>query len=332
MKKLLSLCMALCLALTLAACGGTTATQSGSFTIEDQSGRSVSFEQPAQTAASGYYIATTSLIGLGCEDALVGVEMKADTRKIYSTAAPQILELPGLGNKKSFNVEECAAADPDVVFLPIALKDYVSQLEELDMKVVLLNPETKESYDEAIEIIAKVMGKEDRAQEYFEYREKLLKNNIQEQSDKKRVYFAGSDILEAAGNNMFQSELIRDAQGEYVMADQLAEAANWQNINVEELIKADPEYIFIEQGGPSAEDVLNDPALSEITAVKNKQVYVFPSEYETWDTPNLSSCLGTLWMYAILYPDALSLDQVAQQANDFYQKFYNFDAKLSFES
>ena len=200
------------------------------------------------------------------------------------------------------------------------------------MKVVLLNPETKESYDEAIEIIAKVMGKEDCAQEYFEYREKLLKNNIQEQSDKKRVYFAGSDILEAAGNNMFQSELIRDAQGEYVMADQLVEAANWQNINVEELIKADPEYIFIEQGGPSAEDVLNDPALSEITAVKNKQVYVFPSEYETWDTPNLSSCLGTLWMYAILYPDALSLDQVAQQANDFYQKFYDFDAKLSFES
>ena len=98
MKKLLSFCMALCLALTLAACGGTTSTQSGSFTIEDQSGRSVSFEQPAQTAASGYYIATTSLIGLGCEDALVGVEMKADTRKIYSAAAPQILELPGLGN------------------------------------------------------------------------------------------------------------------------------------------------------------------------------------------------------------------------------------------
>ena len=307
MKKKLKLLTALCLCLSLTACGSPQTETSGSFTIEDQTGREITFEEPAKTAASGYYIATTTLIGLGCEDALVGVEMKADTRKIYSAAAPEVLELPALGNKKSFNVEECAAADPDVVFLPVSLKDYVEQLEDLDIKVVLLNPETEESYDEAVEIIAKVMGKEDISEEYFSYRTNLLDQYIKEQADKKSVYFAGSTILEAAGSDMFQSELIDDAQGTYVLEDELDEISTWQTINVEELIKADPAYIFIEQGGISVEDVLNDPALSDLTAVKNGQVYIFPSDYETWDTPNLSSCLGVLWMYSILYPNALSL-------------------------
>lgn len=332
MKKMLKILMVLCLCLSLAACGNSQTETSGSFTIEDQAGREITFEEPAKTAASGYYIATTTLIGLGCEDALIGVEMKADTRKIYSAAAPTVLELPALGNKKSFNVEECAAADPDVVFLPVSLKDYVEQLEDLDIKVILLNPETEESYDEAVEIIAKVMGKEEISEEYFSYRTNLLDQYIKEQAEKKSVYFAGSDILEAAGSDMFQSELIDDAQGTYVLEDELDEVNTWQTINVEELIKADPDYIFIEQGGISVEDVLNDPALSDLTAVKNEQVYIFPSDYETWDTPNLSSCLGVLWMYSILYPDALSLEDVAKEANAFYQQFYDFDAGITFAS
>ncbi len=332
MKKMMKMLTILCLCFSLVACGNSQTETTGSFTIEDQAGREITFEEPAETAASGYYIATTTLIGLGCEDALVGVEMKADTRKIYSEAAPQVLDLPALGNKKSFNVEECAAADPDVVFLPVSLKDYVDQLEDLDIKVILLNPETEESYVEAVEIIAKVMGKEDISEKYFSYREELLKKYIKEQDEKQSVYFAGSNILEAAGSDMFQSELISDAQGSYVFEDSLKEISTWQTINVEELIKADPAYIFIEQGGITIDDVLNDPALSELTAVKNNQVYIFPSDLETWDTPNLSSCLGTLWMYAILYPEAVSMEDVAKEANAFYQQFYDFDAAIAFES
>ncbi len=82
MKKMMKCFLALCMCLSLVACGSATQENTGSFTIEDQAGRSVTFDEPAKTAASGYYIATTTLIGLGCEDALVGVEMKADTRKI----------------------------------------------------------------------------------------------------------------------------------------------------------------------------------------------------------------------------------------------------------
>lgn len=299
------------------------------FTIVDHAGREVSFDQPCETVASGYYITTTSLIGLGLADNIVGVEMKADSRPIYSLSAEHILSLPALGNKKEFNVEECAKADPDVVFLPIGLESYVQQLEDLDIKVVLLQPETKESFDDALNIIGKVMGVEDKVNDYFNYRSDLL-SVINEPEEMKRVYFAGSDILEAAGADMYQSAMIKDAKGINVMEEPLAGAASWQTINVEELIKADPEYIFMEQGGLSVEDVLNNSALADVSAVKNGNVYIFPSEIETWDTPNLSSCLGVLWMYATLYPESLSIDDVAQLANSFYQEYYGFEANLSF--
>ncbi len=345
MKKVFKKLMMLCLCMSLCACSNpvkqaetvdsTVASdnlveEQESFSITDQTGRVVEFDGIAQTAASGYYIVTTTLIGLGCADNLVGVEMKADTRKIYSASAPEIIELPSLGNKKNFNLEECVAADPDVVFLPVSLQDYVGQLEEMDMKVILLSPENSRSFDEAVNIIAKIMGKEDIAKQYFVYRDELINKYINEVDEKKRVYFAGSDILEAAGGSMFQNELIKQAQGEYVFQDSLANVSSWQTVNIEEIIAADPEYIFIEQDGINIEDILNDPSLSEVTAVKEGNVYVFPSEYETWDTPNLSSCLGVLWMYATLYPEQLSLEDVAAEANAFYQEFYGFDAQIVF--
>ena len=138
MKKILSagLCLSMFL---LAGCQGQP--QDTTLTITDQAGREVTFEEPCQTAASGYYITTTIMIGLQQQDKLTGIEMKPETRPIYAKAAEEILDLPQLGNKKMFNVEECAKADPDVVFLPVGLESYVEELEALDIPVVLLEPE-----------------------------------------------------------------------------------------------------------------------------------------------------------------------------------------------
>ena len=105
--------------------------------------------------ASGYYITTTIMIGLQQQDKLTGIEMKPETRPIYAKAAEEILDLPQLGNKKMFNVEECAKADPDVVFLPVSLESYVEELEALDIPVVLLEPETADDFEEAVEIVSR---------------------------------------------------------------------------------------------------------------------------------------------------------------------------------
>lgn len=298
-------------------------TKTEGITIIDQAGRKVTLEKPAEKIVSGYYIATSTLLGLGQKDKLVGVEMKANKRPIYQMAAPEIVKLPAMGNKKMFNVEECAKVKPDVVFLPVSLKSYVKKLESLDIKVILLQPETMDSYDEAVDIIAKACGAQKQAEEYFAYRKNLYDTYIEDENANKRVYFAGTKALQSAGIDMFQSELLKVAGAENVMKE--SGKGNWLHISKETLIKTNPEVIFIEQKGAKVSDFTKDAALSNINAVKNKQVYVFPANLETWDTPNLSSCLGVLWTYAILYPEHMTMDCVKQEAKKFYQKFYQIE-------
>lgn len=330
MKRLLGLFVVLCLSITMFSCSNNTPEEKKdtSFSVVDQSGREVTFDKPADKVASGYYIATSTIIGLGAKDKLVGVEMKAETREIYHQAAPEVLKLAALGNKKMFNVEECAKADPDVVFLPISLQSYVGQLEELDIKVILLEPETKKGFNEAVEIIAKVCGKEKKANEYFAYVDSLNKkymDSTKAVENSKRVYFAGSELLQAASKSMFQSEIINDAKGVNAIIEEAQ--SSWISINMETLLAADPSYIFLENGGVNSDEVYANTALSELEAVKNKQVYVFPSTLETWDTPNLSYCLGMLWSYAILNPEDVSMDDVKKEASYFYKTFYDIDVE-----
>lgn len=321
MKRLCKGLLAVCLLFMLSGCGKTQDSKTSDITITDQAGRVVTLDQPAEKVVSGYYIATSTLIGLGQEDTLVGVEMKADKRMIYQKAAPQVIDLPAMGNKKSFNVEECAKAKPDVVFLPNSLSSYVDKLEELGMKVIILNPETMQDYDEAIKIIATVTGANKEADAYFTYRDDLEAKYLKLDTDKdKLVYFAGSDLLEASGEHMFQGELIKKAGGVNVIKE--GKDTAWMKINKEELLKQNPAYIFAENKGADINGFFTDPAYQNITAVKEKQVYEFPSKLETWDTPNLSSCLGELYMASILYPEKISQEDVIKEAQNFYQKFY----------
>lgn len=301
-------------------------TKTEGITIIDQAGRKVTLEKPAEKVVSGYYIATSTLLGLGQKDKLVGVEMKADKRPIYKMAAPEIVKLPAMGNKKMFNVEECAKVKPDVVFLPVSLKSYVEKLESLNIKVILLQPETMDSYDEAVDIIAKACGAQKQAKAYFAYRKNLYETYIKDENANKRVYFAGTKALQSAGIDVFQSELLKVAGAENVMKEN--GKGNWLRINKETLIKANPDIIFIEQKGAKVSDFTKDAAFASVNAVKHKQVYVFPAHLETWDTPNLSSCLGVLWTYAILYPERVSMDIVKQEARCFYQQFYQIDVDV----
>lgn len=132
-------------------------------TVTDQLGREVTIENKPETLVSGYYISTSLLIALGLEDQIVGIEAKADSRPIYSLAAEQLLDLPNVGTAKEFNLEACAALDPDLVIVPARLKDSISAMEELGMTVLAVNPENEELFLESAALLGAVTGAEERA-------------------------------------------------------------------------------------------------------------------------------------------------------------------------
>ena len=67
----------------------------------------------------------------------------------------------------------------------------------------------------------------------------------------------------------------------------------------------------------TVDDVLSDPALADLDAVKNGKVYAMPNVIESWDSPIPSSYLGSIWMASVLYPDAVSTEDYTKACVDF---------------
>lgn len=348
LKKPIVVLMAASLSMSLlAGCGGSgkeeraaeTATESAQpmkeettpITITDQAGREVTLEAPAEKIVSSYYISTALLIALGCEDNLVGIEMKGDTRPLYHMAAPQLLELPAVGSGKGINIEETASLEPDVVILPKRLEENVAAFETLEIPVVVVNPETQEEFEECVSLLAEITGTNETGEELLNYYHEKMEfaNELTREAPKPSVYLAsGSDYLRTCTSKMYQNDLISMAGGISVSAD--LEDAYWAQISAEQLAAWNPDYIFgVSYADYGLDSFTENEGLAQVEAVKNGQVYTFPSKIEAWDYPTPSSVLGVLWLTSVLHPELYSTEEYRKEAIEFYQKF--FDISVSDE-
>ena len=344
MKKTLSMLLALAMVLSFAGCAGKDApapefpapevvepevSQPVSHypvTVVDQAGREVVIEEKPVKLVSGYYISTSLLIALDLEQQLVGIEAKAGKRPIYKLSAPELIDLPNVGTAKEFDLEGCAALEPDLVILPIKLKGAVETLEGLGIDVLLVNPENQELLSEMITLIACATDTLEQAQELLDFcadqRNFLLETLSQ--TDTPSVYLAGnSSMLSTAGDAMYQSDMIRLAGGVNVAVG--IEDTYWVEIDYEQLLAWDPEYIILASDADyTAEDVLADPNLAQCAAVTNGNVYQLPSKAEAWDSPVPSGILGALWLANVLHGDLVSDADCAARIDEYYESFYDF--------
>lgn len=296
--------------------------------VTDQLGRQVTIEGEVNKIVSGYYISTSLLIALGLEEKIVGVEAKANSRPIYSLSAPQILDLPNVGTAKQFDLEGCLALKPDLVILPVKLKDSIESLEKSGINVLGVNPEDMELLKEAITLIGKATGTEERASkliEYYDTKINEISNITKDSGTPKSIYLAGnSAMLSTATSKMYQNSLIETAGGKNVASD--ITDTYWATISYEQLLSYNPDVIIIV---PFAEytkdDVLNDSKLKSLNAIKSKSVYKMPDTFEAWDSPVPSGILGTMWLTSILHEDKYSFDEFKSDAAAFYKEYYDFE-------
>ncbi|MEG0295942.1 MAG: ABC transporter substrate-binding protein [Clostridium sp.] len=301
---------------------------SNSVTVTDQLGREVTIEGNVEKIVSTYYITSSLLIALGAKDHVVGIEAKADTREIYKKAAPEFLELPAVGSGKGINIEEIANLAPDLVIIPLRLKESVEKLEALNIPVLVVDPETMDNFTACIELIGKAIGQDKRAKELLDYynnKIEMIKKKTGNIEDKPSVYLsAGSSYLSTCTSKMYQNDLIHMAGGNNVSKN--LQDGYWANVSVEELIKWNPEYMFmVGYASYTKEEVVSDSKINNIEAIKNDNLFVFPSILEPWDYPTPSSVLGILWLTNKLHPEVYTKKEFEKEAKNFYKEFYNID-------
>lgn len=321
MKRFLAMLLALSLVLSLTVC-----VQAEPVVLTDMAGREVSIEAVPERIVSGYYISTSTLIALGIQDKLVGIEAKADKRPIYKLSAPELIELPNVGTAKEFNLEGCLALEPDLVILPLKLKNAAQTLEELGIPVLLVNPESQEQLMEMIAMLGDATGTADRAGELADYiqTQQAALAELLADADAPTVYLGGnSGLLSTAGQAMYQSDMIVRAGGVNVAAE--IQDTYWVDISYEQLLAWDPEYIILASDAAyTAQDVLADENLKDCTAVKNGNVFHLPADVESWDSPVPSGFLGSWWVASVLHSDLVTVADRDAIINEFYDTFYGF--------
>lgn len=343
-NKWLAMLLAVVMVLSFAACGQEpapapqpepTTDVTYPVTVKDMAGREVTLEKQPERIVSGYYISSSACIALGLTDKMVGIEDKSAKRPIYKLAAPALIDLPNVGSAKAFDLEACIATEPDLVILPMKQKDTAQTLQEMGIATLLVLPESHEQLIEMFTLIGTATNTVKQAEKLISYyNTKLsavaeLTRDIPD--DEKPVVYLGStsDILRTAPREMYQASLITTAGGKN--AGDVLEGSSWTDIDNETFLTMNPDIIVIPTdnfavSSPdyTAEDVMNNPTFSDVTAVKNSAVYQMPVGYEAWDSPVPSGILGTLWMLKTLRPELYPAEQFAADVNEFYTVFYGF--------
>jgi iron complex transport system substrate-binding protein len=136
-----------------------------------------------------------------------------------------------------------------------------------------------------------------------------------------KVYVAGSDIFKTFAGDFFQTFMVRNA-GAVSVSEQLT--GGKVDVSPEQVLIWNPDVIILTSyTKESVSDVLANPKLQNVAAVRDHRVYVMPKYVVSWDMPVPESFLGTMWLAHKLYPNHVHFDMALEIAL-FYQQFYGF--------
>lgn len=342
-KKIISCILAIILACSLfAGCSGSadpagSQNSAGADVIEfkDMGGREIKLEGDIErVVAIGSALRLYTYVA--GTDKLVGVEKEQqniESGRPYIMANPSLKDLPiiGEGHPADPDPELIIQVEPDVIIAGDIMDK--ASLEKLESKtgvpVVIINCGSTAVFDpntyQAIRIIGKVIGREDRAQEVVNFMENCkqeladLTKDLPEE-EKPTVYVGGLSHKGMHGieSTAGQSPLLT-AIGAKNVVDELGKKSSIM-IDKEQLIEWDPDILIIDENGLSI--VMDDyrknkDFYNSLSAVKNGKVYAqlpYVSYYNNVET----AIADIYYVGKILYPDAFKDIDPAAKADEIY--------------
>lgn len=316
----------LIVSMLIAACGGPsetkkdTAQNSKPIEITDVTGRTVTLKKPAErvvlqwSGAGGPFFTISALMGKDTPKVIAGMDTslqdyRADMWKHFTTEMPELAKIPVVGTigDKTFNAEQVVALNPDVIFIPVDLKDQYesdakAKMDAAGIQTIYIDyhAEKLESHQKSIEAIGKALGKEERAAEiskfYTDRVTRVLDRVSKINKPKPTVYLeVGMNGPEEFGNsfsgNYSWGALATMAGADVITKDVIKKTSP---INPEFILEKNPDIIMImgsywpkkptsmRLGFEATEDssqallkafTTERQGWSELKAVENKQVY-----------------------------------------------------------
>lgn len=302
------------LSIVLAGCGATSDDSQESkepetktdnafpVTVKDGTGEEITIEDKPERIVSLLPSNTETAYALGLEDEIVGVSD-------YDNYPESVSEKTKLGGIE-INVEKLLELNPDLALFSASQgvndKDTIKQLQSAGIDVVVVpDANSIQGAYEVIELIAKSTGKEAEGEEIITGMKEEVAAIKEKASDVKKmkkvwIEVSASPDLYTTGSGTFMDEMLQIIGAENIAADQ----EGWVTMSEETVIERNPDVIIMTYGyyvDNPEEQIYARNGWTEVTALKNKEVYDVNSDTVTRPGPRLID--GLKEIAKAVYPD-----------------------------
>jgi iron complex transport system substrate-binding protein len=350
MRSLPAIVLVVCMIPILAACGGRRHEndrdgRSGD-TLIDAAGRTVAVPSTVKRVVSPFTMYTRLIIAMGGCNRLVGISHQCVLPEEEQGCNGTVLTLPDVGPFGA-NVELIASLEPDLVFA--SHTDVASFAAKTRASVVTVSFDGTipmlEMFDRQIDIIGKAMHLHAQADSLKRFIRGVIDpvtsiTSTLPDSVKPRAYFAWTTWTGDILNTMCEFDPIELAGGINVARTAKHFAKGKQGILVsrEHIIKWNPDVIFVSRferqawnaNGPATtvpvtrHDIITDPLLQSVKAVKSKSVYYTTAFCNWW--PQQRALAQVLYMAKLFHPALFSGLDVEKKGNEIFKRFYGADS------
>ncbi|GKX29713.1 iron ABC transporter substrate-binding protein [Vallitalea longa] len=311
---------------------------SNSMTLTDMLGRTVSIDGNAKKVVAIGPGALRLYCYIDSADKVVGIEqLEKDhpTGRPYALANESLKELdvigPG-GPNNSPDAEKILSVKPDVIFSMYAYdKSAVDELQsKTGIPVVALSYGEVSTFDpavyESLEMIGKIMGREDRATEVIDFMKNCKEDlNVRTKDiveDKKSSTYIGA--LSYKGSHGIESTYGNYSLFQAINANNVVDEVEKTGsimIDKEKLIEWNPDKIFIDYGGLNLvkDDYNKNPDFYDtLTAFKTGELYS-QLPYNFYHTNIGTAMADAYYLGKVLYPDSFSDIEPEKKADEIYK-------------
>lgn len=297
-------------------------------TITDMVGREVEIPAEVKTIATfgsvGVLNAFVECMGKGD---LLANEMPASFTKSGKWAmqykfAPQIKDAPLLETADGIDMEATLKLAPDLCIT--MMEDMAQQLEENGLATIVLTWNDTEDVKTAVTLMGDVLGAEDRASEYNQYFDDMVKkasDTTKDLPDADRKSVIYGDVEALKNPHIISEWWIAAAGGKSVTKDD--HKKNSLEYTREQLLSWQPEVIFSSNTDTAA--IYADANIADLPAVKDKQIFVVPTVAHVWGNRTVEQPLTVMWAMNRMYPKLYAESDLKKDIRDFYQRFFEYN-------
>jgi len=293
--------------------------------VTDMMGHTVTVPRRVVRIATISATATQLVFAVGAQDQLVVASFGSAVKgKAMGAIYPRMTQVPEAGNQNAANIETLLAARPDIVLTEEG--PALEQMKAVGLPAYAFSAEQPGQLTDAIKRMGVLTGHVAEATVSLD----LLTTKMKEITDavgavesakRLKVYVAGTSIFKTFAGGFFQTFMVRNAGGVSV-SEQLT--GGKVDVSPEQVLVWNPDVIILTSyTKDTVSDVLANPKLQNVAAVRDHRIYVMPKYVVSWDMPVPESFLGTMWLAHKLYPDQVRFDMAAE-ITQFYRQFYGF--------